>query len=254
VAYNEGYTVMICQSNEKYDREVNNVHTMLAHRVAGVLVSVSKETSGSRHLNEINEEGIPLVFFDRAVPDLMVDQVVNNNREAACQATRHLMEQGCIRIAHFAGPQNLIIGRERKEGYLQALSEAGILAEPSWCTMVDSYEKAYEEVNRLHLTGKMPDAFFCSNDLTALGAMKALRELGLRIPGEVAVVGFSNGIFSEISDPSLTTVDQHGYEMGVLATRMLLRRIRQAGEGSPPSTQVVAGNLIIRDSSRISQV
>ena len=254
VAYNEGYTVMICQSNEKYDREINNVHTLLAHQVAGILVSVSKETSGFEHLQEIKKEGIPLVFFDRAVPELIVDQVINNNREAACQATRHLLEQGCVRIAHFAGPQNLMIGRERKEGYLQALSDAGIPAETAWCTVADSFEKAYEEVVHLHRSGNIPDAVFCSNDLTALGAMKALRNLGLRIPGDVAVVGFSNGIFSEISDPSLSTVDQHGYEMGALATRMLLNRIRQEGEGAPPSTKIIAGDLIIRDTSRIRPV
>ena len=254
VAYNEGYTVMICQSNEKYDREINNVHTLLAHQVAGILVSLSKETSDFQHLNEVKKNGIPLVFFDRTAPELMVDQVINDNRESAFKATRHLLELGRTKIAHFAGPQNLIIGKERKEGYLQALVGAGIEVKEEWCTVADSFERAYEEVMRLHRSGNMPDAVFCSNDLTAIGTMKAVRELGIRIPEDVAVVGFSNGIFSEISDPPLSTVDQHGFEMGVLATRMLLNRIHPRREGEPPVTRVVQGDLIIRDSSRIRPV
>jgi len=249
VAYNEGYTVMICQSNEKSDREANNVRTLLAHQVAGILVSVSKETAGFSHLEEVDKNGVPLVFFDRAAPGMAKDQVINDNRESACRVTRHLIQQGCSRIVHFAGPQNLSIGRERKEGYLHALSEAGIAFREEWCTVADTFDKAYQEVMRLHQVLNLPDAIFCNNDLTALGAMKALRQLGVAIPGEVAVAGFSNGIFSEISDPSLTTVDQHGYDMGVQATRLLLKRINSKKEGEPPVTMVVRGDLIIRDTS-----
>jgi LacI family transcriptional regulator len=249
VAYNEGYTVMICQSNEKSDREANNVHTLLAHQVAGILVSVSKETAGYNHLEEVKKNGVPLVFFDRSVPGMMMDQVINDNRESAYRVTQHLIQEGCTRIVHFAGPQNLSIGRERKEGYLQALSDAGIAFREEWCTAVDSFDKAYREVMRLHHAGRLPDALFCNNDLTALGAMKALRELNVAIPGRVAVAGFSNGIFSEISDPSLTTVDQHGYEMGAEATRLLLKRINSQKEGEPPVTRVVRGDLIIRNTS-----
>jgi LacI family transcriptional regulator len=102
---------------------------------------------------------------------------------------------------------------------------------------------------QLHHAASLPDALFCNNDLTALGAMKALRELGVSIPDEVAVAGFSNGIFSEISDPSLTTVDQHGFDMGVEATRLLLKRINSQKEGEPPVTMVVRGDLIIRNTS-----
>ncbi len=251
VAYNEGYTVMICQSNDKSDREANNVRTLLAHQVAGILVSVSKETAGFKHLEEVKRSGVPLVFFDRAAPGLMADQVINDNRDAAFRATTHLLEEGHSRIAHFAGPQNLTIGKERKEGYLLALTGAGIALREEWCTEADTFEKAYSEVMRLYQSGNIPDAIFCNNDLTALGAMKALRELGTEIPEGVAIVGFSNGIFSEISEPPLSTVDQHGYEMGVQATRLLLKRINSVNKGEPPVTIVVRGDLIVRETSRI---
>ena len=252
VAYNEGYTVMICQSNDKSDREANNVRTLLAHQVAGILVSISKETSGFEHLEEVKKSGVPLVFFDRAAPGLMMDQVINDNREAAYRATHHLLQEGYSGIAHFAGPQNLVIGKERKEGYIQALTEAGISVREDWCTQTDNFERAYREVMRLHHSGALPDAIFCNNDLTALGAMKALRELGIKIPGRVAIVGFSNGIFSEISDPPLSTVDQHGFDMGAQATRLLLKRIKSGKETETPVTIVVKGDLIVRDTSRKS--
>jgi DNA-binding LacI/PurR family transcriptional regulator len=249
VAYNEGFTVMICQSNERMDREINNVNVLMAHRVAGILVSVSKETSDFQHLTEIQKNGIPLVFFDRMAPGILADQVINNNREAAYQATLHLLEQGRLKIAHFAGPLNLAIARERKEGYLQALGEAGVTANPAWCIVADSFEKAFDEVLRLKQSGNMPDAIFCSNDLTAIGAMKSIQKSGLRIPQDVAVVGFSRGIFSEISNPSLSSVDQHGFEMGMIATQMLLKRIRAKTDDFPFVTKILTGELVTRDSS-----
>jgi DNA-binding LacI/PurR family transcriptional regulator len=248
IAYKEGYTVMICQSNEKSDREVNNVYTLMAHQVAGILVSVSKETSDFRHLFEIQKSGIPLVFFDRVASGLPADQVVINDREAACEATRHLLSTGRKKIIHFSGPMNLDISKERKEGFLQAFAEAGIAADDSWCLEADTFERAFEAVRRLR--NNLPDAIFCTNDMTALGAMKSLRSLNVRIPEDVAVVGFSNGNFSEISEPSLTSVDQHGFEMGVLAMKMLLDRIREKGDGKPFITKVLKADLIVRDSSK----
>ena len=249
VAYRAGYTVIICQSSEKYDRETDNVKTLLSHQVEGILVSVSKETSDFSHLTDILDYGIPLVFFDRAAPGIAADQVVNDDLEAAYLATRHLIEQGRKRIAHFAGPQNLIIGKERKEGYLKALSEAGINAIPGYCTETDTFEKAFSEVIRMKNSGTVPDAIFCNNDLTAIGALKSLLKLGIRIPEEVAVVGFSDGIFSEITEPQLSSVDQHGYEMGTIATQMLLKRI-QAGETSFPfERKILKADLVVRESS-----
>ena len=142
---------------------------------------------------------------------------------------------------------NLNIGRERQEGFLQAFAEAGITSGESWCLEADTFEKAYEGV--IGLRNNLPDAIFCTNDMTALGAMKSLRSLNIRVPEDVAVVGFSNGNFSEISEPSLTSVDQHGFAMGVLATKMLLDRIQEKNESKPFITKVLKADLIVRDSS-----
>lgn len=249
VAYKAGYSVIICQSDEKYDREVNNAKTLIANQVEGILVSVSKETSDFQHLDDILLHGIPLVFFDRIAPGIPADQIIINDFEAAYQATKHLTELGRKRIAHFAGPLNLDIGIQRKEGYLKAMAEAGLPVLPGFCTETDSFEKAYHEIIRINETGLMPDAVFCNNDLTAIGTIKSLRKLKFRIPEDVAVVGFSDGVFSEISDPTLTSVDQHGYEMGTIATQMLLKRIDADESFFPYETRILDANLIVRESS-----
>jgi len=249
VAFRAGYTVIICQSNERYDREADNSRTLTAHQVDGVLVSVSKETVDYRHLREICDSGIPLVFFDRAAPGIPADQVLTNDREAARAATRHLIRKGRRRIAHFSGPPHLMICRERITGYVEALQESGLPFDPALCPEADSFEKAIRQVERMVQEGPFPDAVFATNDLTAIGAMKALKNLGFNIPGDVAVVGFSDGRFAEISEPMLTSVDQHGFEMGTLATELLLSRIQQRSPGAPFETRIVPADLVIRSSS-----
>ena len=249
VAYEAGFTVIICQSNEKYDREVANAKTLLSHRVDGVLVSITKETTQFDHLSMLQERGIPLVFFDRIVPEIAADQVVVDDEEAAYKATKHLIENGRRRIAHFAGPQNLLIGRDRKNGYLRALKEAGLPVDPNLVIDADTFEKAMKAANQLLVSGNIPDGIFTTNDLTAIGAMQALQKKGVKVPAQIAIVGFSDGRFSGIIEPNLTSVDQHGYEMGSVATEMLLNRLLNPDATFAPQTRVLNANLIVRDSS-----
>jgi len=251
VAYDAGFTVILCQSNEKYDREVANARMLLSHRVDGILVSISKETTDFSHLKMLQEGNIPLVFFDRIVPEIAADQVIIDDEEAAFKATRHLTLAGRKRIAHFAGPQNLLIGRDRKNGYIRALKEAGLPVDPDLIVEADSFEKALVAVNRLLESGNLPDGIFTTNDLTAIGAIQALKKNGISIPRQVAVVGFSDGHFSGITDPALTSVDQHGYEMGTIATQILLDRLLKHEEVYVPRTEILTAHLIIRGSSEL---
>lgn len=249
VAYDAGFTVIICQSNEKYNREMSNIKALLSHRVDGILVSVSKETSDYQHLFDVNQRGIPIVFFDRIVPGFNADQIIIDDLEASYRATKHLIERGRRRIAHFAGPQSLLIGRQRKEGYIKALSEAGLPIEDNLMRKADTFEKAHIYAASLVESGNPPDGIFAVNDLTAIGAMQGLQKKGVKIPGEVAVVGFSDGRFSGITTPTLTSVDQHGYEMGTIATEMLLKRVLATDKSYPVETRVLNANLIVRGSS-----
>lgn len=249
VASQKGFTVIICQSNESYDREVANARTLLSHRVDGVLVSISKETHTFDHLLELQEGGIPIVFFDRIAPEINADQVIIDDLEASYKATRHLIEVGRTRIAHFAGPQNLIIGRDRLQGYLNALTEAGLPIDNRLIVEADTYEKARNAVITMIEGGNVPDGIFAVNDLTAIGAMQTIQKKGYKIPDDISIVGFSDGRFSGITDPNLTSVDQHGYEMGTTAAEMLFHRILSNETEYIPEVKVLNADLIIRGSS-----
>jgi LacI family transcriptional regulator len=249
VASQKGFTVIICQSNESYEREVANARTLLSHRVDGVLVSVSKETHTFDHLIELQEGGIPIVFFDRIAPEIDADQVIIDDLEASYKATRHLIEVGRKRIAHFAGPQNLVIGRDRLQGYLNALTEAGLPIDNRLIIEADTYEKARNAVITMIDAGDIPDGIFAVNDLTAIGAMQTIQKKGYKIPDDISIVGFSDGRFSGITDPNLTSVDQHGYEMGITAAEMLFHRILSNEITYIPEIKVLNADLIIRGSS-----
>jgi LacI family transcriptional regulator len=251
VAYDSGFNVIICQSNERYEREVANTKTLLASRVDGVLVSISKETDDFKHLHSLRDNGIPLVFYDRIVPGLIADQVIIDDLDAAYRATMHLIESGRRRIAHFAGPQKLLIGQQRKQGYFKALNESGLEIDEQLIIEADSFEKARMAVMKLLNLGVEFDGLFAVNDLTAIGAMQTIQKRGIKIPDQIAIVGFSDGRFSGITDPTLTSVDQHGYEMGTMATQMLLKRITNDAEDYPAETKVLDANLIVRGSSLI---
>jgi DNA-binding LacI/PurR family transcriptional regulator len=249
VAAQKGYTVIICQSNESFEREMANARTLLSHRVDGILVSISKETNGFDHLLDLQEAGIPLVFFDRIAPGIAADQVIIDDLEAAYKATRHLIETGRKRIAHFAGPQNLNIGRDRLQGYLNALVEAGLPIDKRLITVADTFEKARNAVIEMLDAGIVPDGVFAVNDLTALGAMQTIQKRGYKIPDDIAVVGFSDGRLSGISDPNLSSVDQHGYEMGITAAEMLFKRILSEEAEYTPEVKILKADLIVRGSS-----
>ncbi len=249
VAYDAGFNVVICQSNEMYQREVANAKTLLSSRVDGVLVSISKETMDFKHLYNLRDNGIPLVFYDRVISDFEADQVIIDDFDASYRATMHLLENGRRKIIHFAGPRHLLIGKNRKEGYLKAMNEVGIKIKKEWIIEADSFEKARLAILKL-LENKMEfDGIFATNDLTAIGAMQSLQKRGIKVPQDVAIVGFSDGRFSGITDPTLTSVDQHGYEMGTIATEMLLKRILANENNFPFETKVLNANLIVRGSS-----
>ncbi len=249
VAYDAGFNVIICQSNEKYEREVANAKTLMASRVDGVLVSISKETEDFAHLYNMRNNNVPMVFYDRIVPGFLADQVIIDDFDASYRATRHLIDSGRTNIVHLGGPMSLLIGKQRKEGYLKALNEAGLEVKEEMIIEADSFEKARMAIMKL-INKKIPfDGVFATNDLTAIGAMQTIQKKGYKIPDEVAIVGFSDGRFSGITVPTLTSVDQHGYEMGSIATKMLLKRITAENDEYPFETKVLNANLIVRGSS-----
>ena len=249
VASQRGYTVIICQSNERFAREVANAKALLSHRVDGILISISKETNSFDHFVNLQESGIPLVFFDRIAPGINADQVIIDDIDASYNATRHLIETGCKRIAHFAGPQGLVIGRDRLQGYLNALTEVGLPIDNRLIIEADTFEKARNTVMEMLDAGIVPDGIFAVNDMTAIGAMQTILKRGYKIPADISIVGFSDGYLSGITDPHLSSVDQHGYEMGTTAAEILFQRILSEETEFIPEIKILKADLIVRGSS-----
>jgi len=250
VANRNGYNVVIFQSNEQYEREVSICQSILNSRVDGVLVSMAKTTRKAGHFKELQQAGIPLVFFDRICGDLDTDRVVVDDFNGAFAAVQHLIAMGCKRIAHYSAPQTMQIAQKRQLGYIEALKDARIAVEENLIVQCDNQDDAIIVTERLMTSSNRPDAIFAVNDLTAAGAMYAVKRMGYRVPEDVAICGFTDGLVSTLTDPTLTTVEQHGASMGEIATHLLLRRIHaEESEFIPTVTKVIKTNLIVREST-----
>jgi LacI family transcriptional regulator len=241
---------MFFQSNESYEREIQNIHSILKSRAEGVLISVAKGTRKFSHLKLIQENKIPMVFFDRACDEIETDKVIVDDFEGAFKAVDYLIKTGCRRIAHFSGPQHMGISYLRKRGYISALEKNGMRADDELVMLCDSYEDSLESTRQLMSKSNPPDAIFAVNDMTAVGTLNTLKSMGYRIPQDISIVGFTDGLVSTITDPLLTTVSQHGFEIGKKATEILIKRINDLIESSNPITEIVKTELVIRQSTR----
>lgn len=248
-AYDSGYQVMFCQSNESYEREVKAVETLLSSRVDGILISVSKTTENFSHFKKIAEDGMPVVFFDRICEELDTDRVIVDDEAGAYDAVKHLLDTGCKNIVHLSGPQNLKIGRSRKEGYMRAVMEKGFRVHEKNIIKCDTAEEARKMVPEILKRSPKPDGIFAVNDLTAAETMKIIKQSGLRIPEDIALVGFTSGMISDLTDPPLSSVEQHGYEIGKEAVKMLIERLKRKSE-FPSQTKIIKTELVVKGSSK----
>jgi len=250
VAQESGYNVMIFQSSENYERELAILQAIESNRAEGVLASVSKSTTNFAHFRELANKDFPLVFFDRVCDELETDKVVVDDFNGAMNAVEYLIKTGCRRIAHLAAPQNLLIGYHRQRGYISALEKNGIEVDDRLIIKCDTIEEALERVPTLMSIENPPDAIFAVNDMTAAGTINALKAMKFRIPEDVSVVGFTDGLVSTVTDPPLTTVSQHGFEIGKKAAEMLLFRIKNPESGKKPYTEVIKTELVVRGTTR----
>lgn len=244
-----GYNVMICQSNESYETEVANVKALLASRVEGMLVSLTAQTNNFDHFRVLERKGVPVVFFNRICPELDTARVVVDDYEGAFRAVEHLIAQGYRRIAHLAGPPTLLISRQRRQGYLDALRQHGLPIDESLLIAYDlTPEKARIYARYLLDLPQPPDAIFAINDPTAIEILLVAREKGISIPQQLGLVGFSNDPVSALTEPGLTTVAQPMHELGRVAAQLFLDALT-APEGYQPPTRVLSTDLIVRRSS-----
>lgn len=250
VAYDNDYTVMFCQSNELYEKEVKDIYALLSHRVDGLLISQSKATFDFAHYHEVKKRNIPLVFFDRAPIDIIASKVLIDDYQGSKEAVSHLVQTGCKNILHIASNLHLDISINRKKGYEDSLRNHRIVVNPE--LIVDSKagneEAGFDIVNELLAKSVEIDGIFASNDLLALGAIKAVRESGRLVPKDVKVVGFGDWNFCSMMEPTLTSVSQPGIEMGRIAMEKLLEAIKSKNEVEP-NTTILTSTLLKRNST-----
>lgn len=250
-----GFNVMICQSNEDAGQEGRNLELLLNAQVEGILVSVANTTRSYTHFEGVRALGVPLVFFDRVAEPMVGDgvrTVLLDDCAGAYEAVAHLLRQGCRRIVHISGPLHLNIHKNRHQGYCDALGARGLpVLDELVCFAPDLTQQTGEDAMRylLDTLPERPDAVFASTDLAAVGAMRVLKAHGLRIPEDVAVAGFSNELFTSLTEPPITSVDQRCQPMGELAVQTLLEMIGEAGLGMLPPAVILKPELLVRTSS-----
>ena len=242
-AQKHGYQLMICQSNENAEHEAELIRQLASFKIDGLLVSVSGQTKHEEAFDLLKQKEIPVVFFDRVLPNIEAPKVIVDEFQSAFTAVGHK------RIAHLGGPPHLSICKDRLNGYLAALKKYKVPVNKKLILSCENFEDdALKNIQRLFSQKPFPDAVFAINDASAIILIKYLNKKGIKIPEEVAVIGFNNDHISEIIEPALTTIMLPCADIGHIAVDILVRRINDPNQ--LPQTVTLHSNLIIRDSSQ----
>jgi LacI family transcriptional regulator len=254
IAYNRGYHVIITQTHESFDRESANVQHLLSRHVDGLLVSLSAETTDTSQYKYLLDKGFPIVFFDRIAADINTHKVITNNFKGSFNATELLIKQGFKKIAHLTNSNNLLISRERLEGFKAALDKYGIDFKPGYLKHCNHGGMIQDEVEfavkELLAMDDRPDAIFIGSDRLTISCMYILKKLGISIPENIALAGFTNSDVAELFSPALTVVRQPAFQIGQMATEMLIKTIESKWPVEEFTTEQLETELIVRASSQ----
>jgi len=244
-----GYGLIISQSQESWKKEISCISTLFNSRVDGLLVSLAFDTKNLEHFNILLNKDIPVVFFDRVTDCNGCMSIVIDNYKAGYEATSHLIEQGCKRIVHIGGNLLRNVYSERFRGYKQALADNKIEFEQNLVVICDmSGQASTDAAKKILKMLPRPDGIFTSNDTTAVAAMVELERAGVIIPDEIAVVGFNNDPISQVIRPNLTTVNYPARQIGEIAASSLINKLKNS-ESANFSTIMLKHDLICRQSS-----
>lgn len=260
VANKRGYNVIVGLSNESFDKEVINMEMLANGSIDGFILSISKETllqQDYHHFNETINQGMPIVMFDRVVDGLNCDKVIVDDVKGSKKAVVKLIENGCKNIAMITTKDYVSVGKLRTQGYLEALDEHKINPKASLILKVDDklasedYLNILEnEIEQLFRQNKNLDGIFAVNELYAITAMKVARKFGKRIPEDIQVIGFTDGVLSKHATPSLTTVSQHGKKIGEKTADLLIDKLENEDDEEHYQTVVIETELIERESTK----
>lgn len=252
IANDNNYNLMICLSNDSHQKEVQNVDMLTNGSVDGLLVSVAKETlekGDFKHFDQLKEQEFPIVFFDRVPPHTQVDKVIVDDVAGGYKAVRHLIEKERKKLAILTTPSHVTVGVKRETGFLKAIKEFGLTIYPQFDIKVDEKHDVEAQIQNLFDQDELPDGIFAVNETYAAIALKIAKKKELRIPEDIAIIGFTDGLLSKYTNPSLTTIAQHGHTMGAKATDILLHNIFQKDHKESPKTTVISTNVVEREST-----
>lgn len=251
VAEKHGYQLLICQTDDSYEKEVRQIQSLLSSRTSGVVLSMSANTTNYDHLLKIQRKNVPLVLFNRDCEEIVCSKVLIDNHQAAYEATALLIEQGRQRIAFFRGPERLQISQKRLEGYTQALSDHGIPVDERIIKVAEQEKDSMiAAINALFDSGAQHDAILAYSDQIAQWALVLAKQRGIRIPQELAIIGFYNEPTNELLDPPLSSVSQPAFEMGVKAMELVFKELNSTRFAF--ERVVLESSMVIRGSSHVA--
>jgi LacI family transcriptional regulator len=252
VADEKGYKVITCISNESLEKEINALEMLSNGTIDGFILSISQEAQKLQqydHFKSIINEGTPIVMFDRIAEDVNCDKVIVDDFDSAIDATNHLIKTGCKKIALFSSIDNLSVGKLRAKGFHQAIEANGLKTDESLLVLAETEEDFDTKVAGFFEKNKV-DAIFALDEHASVTAMKLGIKKGLKIPEELSVIGFADGVWSRRLTPSLSTVSQHGPEIGEVATKMLIEKLESKEEIYNHKTTIVKTELRQRESTK----
>jgi LacI family repressor for deo operon, udp, cdd, tsx, nupC, and nupG len=249
--YKKGYTLIICQSNESHEREIQCINTLINQHVDCIVISVAVDSHDYSHLKYAIDHGIQVIQFDRVIDELETLKVINDNEEASAEAVTHLIKQGYKRIALLEGPQNLDIFKQRKTGYLNALKkhnvpiENELIIENAW-----TKELGALATRKLLSLPNPPDAIFAStSDFSALGVLEVATAMNFKVPSDLGICGYANEPFTELTSPSITTIDQFSIYMGKTIANLYFQEMENRETVNTPKVISIKPKLIVRAST-----
>ena len=253
VANENGYSVIICLSDDSFDKEVLNMEMLANGSIDGFIMSLSKETQfrgDFHHITEVINQGMPVVMFDRVTNDILCDKVIIDDQSAAYEAVQSLIDKGRKKIALVTTVDYVSVGKLRTDGYIKALLDNGISFDENLIIKIEDIDTCEITIGKL-LEDKAIDAVFAVNELFAVTIIKTANKLGLNVPKDLAVIAFTDGMISKYSTPTITTVSQNGIKMGNKSAKMLIERLEseENEEDENYKTEIIETHLIEREST-----
>ena len=252
VANLNGYNVIVCLSDESFDKEVINMEMLANGSIDGFIMSLSKETQQKKdfhHITEAINQGMPVVMFDRVANDILCDKVIIDDSLAAFEAVQYLINKGFKKIALISTIDYISVGKLRTEGYLKALRNNNIPIDENLILKVEDMDHCADKIEEL-MKNNTFDAIFAVNELFAVTSIKLASKLNLKVPEDLSIIGFTDGMISKYSSPSITTVSQNEIKMGEKAAKMLIDRLENEDEEEEHyKTEVIETNLVEREST-----